>query len=96
MLIEAEKRQRERGIAVWLVGLTLEVLRVIQRSPLGTRLGRECMHFNLETAIAKYQDEARTHATGDRWWLLRGPMDSKRFRSRTDCDCNQNSGEQQT
>ncbi len=54
MLIEGEKRQRERGVALWLVGLNPEVLSVIQRSSLGKALGRERMHFNLELAVAKY------------------------------------------
>jgi len=54
MLIEAEKRQRERGVSIWLVGLNPEVLSVIQRSSLGNVLGRERMHFNLEVAVAKY------------------------------------------
>jgi len=59
MLVQAEKTQRERGIAVWLVGLNPEVLGVVQRSPLGQTLGREAMHFNLEAAVTKYQDEAQ-------------------------------------
>jgi anti-anti-sigma factor len=54
MLSEAEERQREQGVEVWLVGLNPEVLSVVQRSPLGERLGRERMLFNLETAVAKY------------------------------------------
>jgi SulP family sulfate permease len=54
MLIEAEKRERERGVSLWLVGLNPEVLSVIQRSSLGKNLGRERMHFNLELAVAKY------------------------------------------
>ena len=54
MLIEGEKRQRERGVSFWLVGLNPEVLSVIQRSSLGKVLGRERMHFNLELAVAKY------------------------------------------
>jgi anti-anti-sigma factor len=54
MLVEAEKRQREGGVSIWLVGLNPEVLSVIQRSPLGKVLGRERMHFNLEVAVAKY------------------------------------------
>jgi anti-anti-sigma factor len=54
MLIEGEKRQRERGVSVWLVGLNPEVLSVVQRSSLGEVLGRERMHFNLELAVAKY------------------------------------------
>ncbi len=54
MLTEAEKRQREYGISLWLVGLSPQVLAMVQRSPLGKVLGRESMHFNLEMAVAKY------------------------------------------
>jgi anti-anti-sigma factor len=54
MLIEAERRERERGVSVWLIGLNPEVLSVIQRSSLGKVLGRGRMHFNLELAVAKY------------------------------------------
>ena len=55
MLTEAEARQREAGIALWLVGLTPEVLELVQRSPLGRALGNERMFFNMEQAIARYQ-----------------------------------------
>ena len=54
MLIEAEKRQRDRGVSIWLIGLNPEVLSVIQRSSLGKVLGRERMHFNMEQAVTKY------------------------------------------
>jgi MFS superfamily sulfate permease-like transporter len=54
MLTEGEKRQRVRGVVLWLVGLNPEVLAVVQRSPLGELLGRERMHFNLEVAVARY------------------------------------------
>jgi SulP family sulfate permease len=54
MLTEGEKRQRERGVSLWLVGLNPDVLSMVQRSPLGETLGRERMHFNLEVAVAKY------------------------------------------
>jgi len=53
-LAEGEKRQRERGVRLWLVGLNPGVLRVVQKSPLGEVLGREELHFNLETAVAKF------------------------------------------
>ena len=53
-LIEAEKRARGNGVVLWLVGLAPEVLSVVQRSTLGSLLGRDRMHFNLETAVAKY------------------------------------------
>ena len=54
MLTEAEKRLRRDGVSLWLVGLNPEVLAVVQRSSLGEVLGRERMHFNLETAVAKF------------------------------------------
>ena len=54
MFAEATKRQRDRGVQVWLVGMNPGVLAIVQRSPLGKMLGREGMHFNLETAVARY------------------------------------------
>ncbi|MHB8495909.1 MAG: SulP family inorganic anion transporter [Casimicrobiaceae bacterium] len=54
MLIDAERRLRETGVSVWLVGLNPEVLSVVQRSPLATTLGRERMYFSLELAVATY------------------------------------------
>jgi sulfate permease, SulP family len=55
MLIEAEKRQREAGVTLWLVGLNPQVYAVVQRSPLGPILGTERMMFDLEIAIDKFQ-----------------------------------------
>ncbi len=61
MLSEGEKRQREGGVLLWLVGLNPGVLQVVQRSPLGTALGRERMQFSLELAVAQYvQQSTRT------------------------------------
>jgi len=43
MLTEGEKRQRDRGVSLWLVGLNPDVLSMVQRSPLGEVLGEsEC------------------------------------------------------
>ena len=53
-LTEGERRQRDRGVRLWLVGLNPGVLQMVQKSPLGEALGREGLHFNLEVAIAKY------------------------------------------
>jgi len=60
ILIEAEKRERERGIKLWLVGLNPHMLDMIQRSGLGATLGRERMFFNMEIALAKYLGEGVT------------------------------------
>jgi MFS superfamily sulfate permease-like transporter len=54
MLTEAERNAREQGIEVWLVDMNPDVLRMVQRSPLGATLGRERMHFNLEAAVERY------------------------------------------
>jgi sulfate permease, SulP family len=53
-LIEAERKERERGVLLWLVGLNQTVLAMVMRSQLGETLGRERMFFNLEMAVAKY------------------------------------------
>jgi high affinity sulfate transporter 1 len=54
MLTDGEKKQRERGVSVWLVGLNPQVLAVVRRSPLGKSLGRKALLFNLELAVAQY------------------------------------------
>jgi high affinity sulfate transporter 1 len=62
MLTDAEKRMRDRGVGVWLVGMNPEVLRVVRQSALGTVLGRDRMQFNLESAVTAFQgvrDERR-------------------------------------
>jgi anti-anti-sigma factor len=65
MLTEAEKRQREQGVSLWLTGLNQKVLAMVQRSPLGEVLGREAMHFNLEMAVAKYLTRPTTTSIRD-------------------------------
>ena len=60
MLIVAEKRNRERGIRLWLVGANPAVLDMIRRSPLGEALGADAMHFNLEIAVDKYINDLRS------------------------------------
>ena len=63
MLIEGEKRLREGGVWLWLVGLNPRVLAMVQRSSLGESLGRERMHFTLEVAIDKYLASLVTDGT---------------------------------
>jgi high affinity sulfate transporter 1 len=64
MLTEAEKRHRERGIMLWMVGLNPMVLRVIQKSELGETLGRERMFFNLEQAVEIFQGRSGSARQG--------------------------------
>jgi anti-anti-sigma factor len=71
MLVQAEKKNQERGIRIWLVGMNPDVFSMIQKSSLGEVLGREGMHFNLETAVAEYLRE--TSATGQSPSLLETP-----------------------
>jgi len=54
-LTEAEKRNREQGIWLWLVGMSPHVLEMIRKSQLGAQLEKDGMYFNLEMAVAKYQ-----------------------------------------
>ena len=54
MLAEGEARMKERGISVWLVGLTPEVLAAVRRSPFGQAVGQERMFFNLEQVVARH------------------------------------------
>jgi SulP family sulfate permease len=58
MLTEGERRQRERGVSLWLVGLNPGVLQMVQRSLLGTSLGLERMQFSLELAVARYLQQS--------------------------------------
>jgi high affinity sulfate transporter 1 len=57
MFTKGEKRGREHGTQLWLVGMNPQVFEVIQRSHLGKTLGRGNMHFNLENAVATYLAE---------------------------------------
>jgi len=60
MLIDAEKKNRERGIRLWLVGMNPDVLSMVQKSTLAEALGREAMYLNLEAAVAKFLSENST------------------------------------
>jgi SulP family sulfate permease len=55
MLVEAEEKMRAHGITLWLASLNPEVLKVVQQSPLGERLGRPRMFFNLQSAVTHYE-----------------------------------------
>jgi anti-anti-sigma factor len=65
MLTEAEKRQREHGVMLWLVGLNPEVLKIIQHADLGKTLGRERMFFNLEQAVETFQRQSGSKRQGE-------------------------------
>lgn len=50
-LSEAEENLRGHGVELWLAGLNPDVLRLIERAPLGAALGHERMFFNLRKAL---------------------------------------------
>lgn len=53
VLTEAELRQRELGVNVWLVGLNPSVWKMVKRSPLGEALGTARTAFNVEQALER-------------------------------------------
>jgi sulfate permease, SulP family len=55
MLAEADERNREAGVTLWLAGLAPDVYAMIERSPLGEALGRDRLFFNLELAVDRYR-----------------------------------------
>lgn len=55
MLGEAEEKLRRAGTEIWLAGLNPSVLAVVERSSLGTRLGKERMFLNIEAAVEIFQ-----------------------------------------
>jgi len=54
MFARIAKKQSQRGVQLWLVGMNPLVLAIVQRSPMGQLLQHEGMHFNLEIAVARY------------------------------------------
>jgi len=54
MLTDAEERLRNAGTILWLARLSTAALEVVNRSPLGERLGRERMFFNVHRAVEAY------------------------------------------
>ncbi|MFO7692544.1 MAG: SulP family inorganic anion transporter [Vicinamibacterales bacterium] len=54
MLVEADERLHAGGTELWLARLNPAALDVVQRSPLGERLGRERLYFNVNRAVETY------------------------------------------
>jgi high affinity sulfate transporter 1 len=53
-LIDLEASLWESGTSLWLAALNPAALAVVNRVPLGARLGRERMHFTVPLAVAAY------------------------------------------
>jgi sulfate permease, SulP family len=60
MLAEAERKNRERGIRLWLVGMNPGVLSMIQKSSIGEALGRAGIEPTVETAVRNYLADSAT------------------------------------
>lgn len=55
MLMEGEKRIRETGVTVWLVGMNERVMDMINRSGLRDQIGADRLLSNTRAAIRRYQ-----------------------------------------
>ena len=55
MLTGAEQQLREKGISLWLVGMSPGVWDMVIKAPLGRTLGEARMFLNLEQAVEHYQ-----------------------------------------
>ena len=55
-MAEGEQNLRQRGATLWLAGINPDLLKMIERSPLGAIPGHECMFFDLRKVL-----EARKH-----------------------------------
>jgi sulfate permease, SulP family len=55
ILIDAEKKLRARGVRFCLAALNPDLLKTIERSPLGATLGHERMFFGLKNAVQAYE-----------------------------------------
>ena len=58
-LTEAEARFRERGVQLWLAAVNPDLLKILERSPLGAALGHERMFFSLARALEAWQRNSR-------------------------------------
>ena len=64
MLVEGEQRLRQQGLELWLAGLSPRVLETVRHTGLPEALGPERLLFNTRVAIARYQQQRATTASG--------------------------------
>ena len=55
MLAAGEEKLARKGGALWIAGLNRHVLEIVRETPLGKKLGRERMFFNVQTAVEAYE-----------------------------------------
>jgi sulfate permease, SulP family len=58
MLTESEQKLRSRGIILWLAAVNPDLRALIERSPLGERLGRERIFYNLYKAVEAWKRDS--------------------------------------
>jgi MFS superfamily sulfate permease-like transporter len=63
MLTAGERKLGEKGGELWLAGLNPHVLDIVRESPLGRRLGRDRMFFNVQRAVETYEGLAARSLT---------------------------------
>lgn len=54
-LTEFEEQLAGAGAELWLAALNPTALRIVEQTPLGTKLGQERIYLNLEEALDAYQ-----------------------------------------
>jgi high affinity sulfate transporter 1 len=62
MLTEARENLEKRGVELWLSTLNPDLFRMIERSPLGEKLGHDRMFFNLQIALEAYRAKGSAKA----------------------------------
>jgi MFS superfamily sulfate permease-like transporter len=62
MLTEAQENLEARGIDLWLAALNPDLYKIIERSPLGKKLGPDRMFFNLHKALLKHRETETKNA----------------------------------
>jgi hypothetical protein len=65
MMIERDKRAKEKGLVVWLAGLNPDALDMVRRSGLDEQLGRDRLLFNTRTAIERFKAMAAPSSGSD-------------------------------
>jgi MFS superfamily sulfate permease-like transporter len=69
-LVDVEEKLRGQGVELWLAALNPEALALVRRTILAERLGPERMFFNVEDAVAAFQekgtDPSSPHASSTR------------------------------
>ncbi len=64
-LTDFEEQLSEAGVSLWLAALNDTPFHVVERAPLGAKLGHERMFLNLEQAVEAYLKRSGQGASDD-------------------------------